>query len=100
MRFADRELLAELVALLPPYLVNVREGGAVSPFVRSLAAALIERALCEGHEIDRTNGDGPLYEWDGWLVISVPGKPIFLQIAGPGGGPIPKPKITPLHQGA
>lgn len=86
-RFADRELLAELVALLPLYSVNVREGerGPACPFVRYLAAELIERALCQGYTIDRTNSDGPLAEWDGWLQIETPGSPTFLQIALPGG---------------
>lgn len=86
MRFADRELLAELVALLPPLYVNVREGenDIPCPFVRYLAAELIERALCEGWMIDRTNGYGALTDWDGWLVIKSP-KPVFLQIARPGG---------------
>ncbi len=86
-RFADRELLAELVALLPPDVVNVREGerGPPCPFVRYLVANMIERALCEGWEIDRTNGDGSLAEWDGWLRIAIPGEPVFFQITLPGG---------------
>lgn len=54
------------------------------PYVRYLAASMIERALCEGWIIDRTNADGPVAEWDGWLVIESP-KRAFLQIAGSGG---------------
>lgn len=94
LRFADRELLAELVALLPPYMVLVRLGDkddCPSPFVRSLAGAFIESALANGHEIDRTNGEGPLAEWDGWLKIDVPGKPLYLQIALAGGGKLALP---------
>lgn len=89
-RFADTELLASLVDLLPPSPVYVRHGekDTPCPYVRSLVAAMLERALCEGWEIDRTNGDGPMSEWDGWLVIAVPDKPQFLQIAKPGGGPL------------
>lgn len=85
-RFADRELLAELVALLPLVVVNVREGVETfhCPYVHYLAASMIERALCKGWIIDRTNADGPVTEWDGWLVIESP-KRAFLQIAGPGG---------------
>lgn len=88
-RFADRELLAELVALLPPHLVYVREGDSQtrSLYVHSLAARMIERALCEGWMIDRTNGDGEIAEWDGWLIIESP-KRTFLQIAKAGGKPL------------
>ncbi len=87
-RFADRELLASLVALLPLYVVTVRTGlrGPLCPFVPYLAASLIERALCEGWDIDRSNGDGLLAEWDGWLKIETPDAPTFLLIALPGGG--------------
>lgn len=86
-QFADRELLAKLVALLPPVIVHIREGtGPPCPFVHYLAAEMIERALCEGWTIDRTNADGSLETWDGWLQIDTPGETTFLQIASAGGG--------------
>lgn len=90
MRFADAGLLAELVALLPKGFVNVRHGekGIVLSYVPSLVAAMLDSALCEGHTIDRTNRAGAVSEWDGWLVIENPEKPIFLQIAKAGGEPL------------
>ncbi len=90
MRFADDAILQELVALLPPCRVDIREGagGTPMPFVQYIAAEMIKDALIAGHEIDRTNSDGPLAEWDGWLVIRRSGNPLFLQIAQPGGKPL------------
>lgn len=91
-QFADRELLAQMVGMLPTHLVYVRKGddqGTGCPYVHYLAAAMIERALCEGWTIDRTNGDGPVAGWDGWLVIESPTR-TFLRIAKKGGGPLPE----------
>ncbi len=87
MPFEPGALLAELARLLPPYLVRVRVGqGAACPFVRSLAVDMIARALDNGHTIDRSNADGPLWEWDGWLKIETDKEPIFLEVAKVGGG--------------
>lgn len=41
-------------------------------YVPSLAVEALRDALAKGYTIDRTNADGPLEEWDGWLVISSP----------------------------
>lgn len=87
MRFADDEILAELVKLLPIISVRVRVGsGPVCTYVHYLAVELIRSALVQGFTIDRTNGDGPLAEWDGWLVIEALEAMTFLEIAKPGGG--------------
>jgi len=88
MRFADAGLLAELAALLPPYSVNVRHGQITMAYARSLVVTMLDGALCAGHPIDRSNGGGALSEWDGWLVIENPEKPLFLQIAKAGGKPL------------
>jgi len=86
----QNDLLERLLGLLPPYVVNVREGadGQTCPHVRYLAVALITRALDEGWGIDRTNGEKPVETWDGWLKLEppAPGKPLFLQVAKRGGG--------------
>lgn len=85
-RFVDRELLAQLVALLPvgPVRVRVADDNYHCLYVRSLCAAMIERALFEGWMIDRSNADSPVAEWDGWLMIDSPTR-TFLQIAKRGG---------------
>lgn len=41
-------------------------------YARSFAIEALRDALAKGYTIDRTNEDGPLEEWDGWLVISSP----------------------------
>lgn len=82
----EGDTLTQLAALLPEYLVNVRLSGIVSPFERSVVVGMIRNALEKGYTIDRTNSDGPLWEWDGWLEIIAPKASTFVQIASKGGG--------------
>lgn len=87
MRFADDEILQELIRLTPLYIVSVKEGedGPVCSYVPSLVTQMFAKALREGWTIDRTNGDDPLVEWDGWLKIETPDKSLFIRIAEKGG---------------
>jgi len=79
---APPELLEKLSATLPPHLVrSYRSGGPLSPYVRSEAVKILSDALAKGYLIDRTNSDGPLEEWDGWLVIHTPGANTFMETA-------------------
>lgn len=77
-----------LTALLPP-LPFIRVGKSVdritSNFERSVVVRMFQEALDQGYAVDRTNGDAPLEEWDGWLCIHSP-LVTFIQIAKPGGG--------------
>jgi hypothetical protein len=76
---APTDVLDRLAALLPKFLVRVRTGSVVSPCVPSIAKGIISNALVKGYHIDKTNGDGPLEEWDGWLVIDTPGHQTFIE---------------------
>ena len=37
-----------------------------------LVKAMIREALAKGYLVDRSNGDGPLEHWDGWLLLDLP----------------------------
>lgn len=73
------EAAEALFALLPYHLVRVRKGTTTAPHTRKLAEDIIMHALVHGYEIDRSNGEGPLDEWDGWLVVHTPDLPTFIQ---------------------
>ncbi len=76
---APADVLDQLVALLPPFLVRVRCGLIVSPCVPSHARNIISNALVQGYYIDKSNADGPLEDWDGWLEIDTPGAKTFIE---------------------
>lgn len=69
---APPETLAQLVALLPtggaPIMMR-EEGSVACPYVLSIVVGILREALARGSLVDRTNGNGPIEEWDGWLVI-------------------------------
>lgn len=73
------ETAEALFALLPEHLVRVRKGTVTAPHMRSLAEGIIMDALVKGYEIDRSNGDGPLDAWDGWLVVHTPELLTFIE---------------------
>lgn len=77
---AAQDVLQQLVAWLPGYVIRVRRKGITSPVVPSLVRELISNALAKGYLIDRTNGEGPLDQWDGWLKIETPEAPIYIQM--------------------
>jgi len=76
---AESETLTKLSALLPHGLVKVRWGNVTCPCTKPYVESLLASALKHGHLIDRTNGDGPLECWDGWLVIQAPTEQIFIE---------------------
>lgn len=78
------EVLAQLSLLLPSDLCHFRKGTSpvIHPCTRSVAYAMLRDALENGYTVDRTNADGPLSEWDGWLVIDTPETQTFLQTNG------------------
>ena len=76
---APPTVLDQLSALLPLGVVYVREGATTSPFVPSLVRGMLEEALCKGYVIDRSNEDGPLNEWDGWIFIIRPAGTVYIQ---------------------
>lgn len=67
-----------LLALLPSHLVKVRKGGTTAPHTRPMAEGILMDALDKGYLIDRSNGDGPLEEWDGWLMVETPEQPTYI----------------------
>jgi hypothetical protein len=71
-------VLEQLLALLPAHLVRIRKGTTTAPHTRPMAEGILADALDRGYLIDRSNGEGPLEEWDGWLVIDTPGQPTYL----------------------
>lgn len=81
---AEDPEFSAVLGLLPRYVVAMREGSVMSQYVPSIVRARLEAAWRAGHTIDRTNGDGPLEEWDGWLRVESP-VPLFIRVAGPGG---------------
>lgn len=68
-----------LCALLPSRLVYVRNKQYRTPCAPSIAQEIIADALVNGYHIDRSNGEGPLSEWDGCLLIETPGSPTFIE---------------------
>jgi len=70
----QNETLPQLAALLPVGLVHVRWGMVTCPCSPQYVISLLASALQNGHLIDRTNEDGPIGEWDGWLVVHSPEK--------------------------
>jgi len=82
---APPSILEQLAALLPPGVVHVRENGVVVPYVPSIVLGMLEEALAKGYVIDRTNEDGPLEDWDGWLFIIQPAGTVYIQTNWKGG---------------
>ncbi len=77
---APPEIMESLISFLPRYGVAVRfEKSITSTYVRSIAEGMIRTALEQGYFIDRSNGDGPLAEWDGWFVLHTPKVRTFIQ---------------------
>lgn len=67
---APEEVLERLANLLPHDFVEMRQGEAQHTFTRFVAVRELRKALSMGIPIDLSNGEGPLEEWDGWLVIA------------------------------
>lgn len=77
----------EILAILSTYIgqgpIKIRRNGITSHYTRSLTIRFIQEALEKGYIIDRSNEDGPIHQWDGWLVIqrkSPLGEPEKLEI--------------------
>lgn len=70
--------LHQLISLLPLYLVNVRQGGAVVPHVPSIAIGILRDALAKGYPINQTSGD-LLGGWDGWIEVDNPDEKTFVE---------------------
>lgn len=69
---ASQDVLTALVALLPSQVIQLRQKGFSYPVVPSIAREIISNALAKGHIVDRSNGDSPIADWDGWLTIDTP----------------------------
>jgi len=76
---APPDVLEQLTALLPFGVVHVRHGATEVPYVPSIVRGMLEEALAKGYVIDRTNEDGPLEDWDGWLFIVRPAGTVYIQ---------------------
>jgi hypothetical protein len=85
---APEGVLEALCALLPDYVVRGRRNGISWHMVPSLAQKELYDALAKGFLIDKSNGDGPLEEWDGWLVIYDEAGEMFLET-----DPARRPKV-------
>jgi len=64
--------------MLPRFLLYIKQGGLTCPASRPVAEEELRRALADGTTIDKSNGEGPTEEWDGWLVIHRE-PPIFIE---------------------
>lgn len=69
-----QDILHKLASLLTRDFVAIRIKAITFPVVYSLAVGMLSDALARGHLVDRSNGDGPLEEWDGWITIHAPEK--------------------------
>lgn len=69
----EPSVLPHLLALLSDgrrgALVRYRSYNVTGPVTVKFAGVVIKEALEQGKLIDRTNGEGPMEEWDGWLII-------------------------------
>lgn len=69
---APEGVLDAIMELLPRHSVRVCYGHVICPVVTSVVEDMVSNALARGYLIDRTNGGGPLDEWDGWILIDTP----------------------------
>lgn len=77
------EALEQLTTLLPEHLCHFKQGTeTVHPCTRAYAIGMLQDALEKGYTIDRSNGDGPLNQWDGWLIVDTPNQQTFIQTNG------------------
>lgn len=73
------DALGQLMALIPDPIVNVRAGPLSMQLSRHIVKTALRYALENEHAINRTNGEGPLHEWDGWLELETDDVPHLIE---------------------